>query len=78
MLYMEKKTRLGYLAGLQRDLAIAKAEHLHPAIIDELESRIEAHKQYKRDYHKRTYKSRCCDVPQAETLAIVNAAAGII
>ena len=70
--------RLGYLAGLKRDLAIAQSEHLHPAIIDELESRIEAHKQYKRDYHKRTYKSRYYDVSAAETVAKVNAAAGVV
>lgn len=54
----EKPKRKSYLKGMQDELLIAKEHKLHPAIIEELEERIEAHLQYKRDYHKSHYVSR--------------------
>lgn len=53
-----KIKRKSYLKGMQDELVIAKEHKLHPAIIAELEERIEAHLQYKRDYHKAHYISR--------------------
>ena len=53
-----KHKRVGYLKGLRQDLAIAEAEHMHPAIVAELKERIEAHLEYKRQYHKRNYVPR--------------------
>lgn len=50
--------RKSYLKGMQEELAIAIEHKLHPAIVAELEERIEAHKQYKRDYHKKHYVSK--------------------
>lgn len=53
-----KHKRVGYLKGLRQDLAIAEAEQMHPAIVAELKERIEAHLEYKRQYHKRNYVPR--------------------
>lgn len=46
------------MASLRRDLEVAEAEKMHPAIIAELKDRIEAHLEYKRNYHKRNYVPR--------------------
>lgn len=50
--------RVGYLTGLRQELQLAESEHMHPAIVAELKERIEAHLEYKRQYHKRTYVPR--------------------
>lgn len=53
-----KIKRKSYLRGMQEELQIAKEHKLHPAIIAELEERIDKHLQYKRDYHKAHYVSK--------------------
>lgn len=53
-----KVKRKSYIKGMRDELIIAKEHNLHPAIIAELEERIEKHLQYKRDYHKAHYVSK--------------------
>lgn len=50
--------RISYLKKMRNDLAIAVEAKLHPAIIAEIQERIDRHLKYKADYHKKHYVSR--------------------
>ena len=50
--------RISYLKKMRADLSLAIEGNLHPAIIAEIQERIDAHLQYKADYHKKHYVSR--------------------
>lgn len=43
---------------MRNDLALAKEGNLHPAIIAEIQERIDKHIKYKADYHKKHYVSK--------------------
>lgn len=43
---------------MRNDLAIAVEAKLHPAIIAEIQERIDAHIKYKSAYHKKHYVSK--------------------
>lgn len=43
---------------MRADLAIAIEGNLHPAIVAEIQERIDAHIRYKAEYHKKHYVSR--------------------
>jgi hypothetical protein len=50
--------RISYLKKMRNDLAIAVEAKLHPAIVAEIQERIDAHIVYKAAYHKKNYISR--------------------
>jgi len=60
-----KPKRKGYGTKLREDLKLARDRKLHPAIIKDLEERLEAHKAYKHAYYVDHYVPRGADSVQS-------------
>lgn len=58
-----RKKRKSYMQELKADLELAKEAKLHPSIIADIETRLEAHRQYKHEWYKARY------VPKAQRQA---------